>query len=222
MLKILVGSAGLNRAPWRRMQSAAATLHHYLAPGLYSDGGFHEKTRGGDSMVMPLELCWNPRSQYGTHERKNTNKKPWHFPTTVREKRIAVEVLETVSEALQLGPCYSPVLKRCGFQILKVKMSSDLRVAHVLWTALPGMQSSAEKAAISKVQHLRTLVFKRLNLPFSPVIRFQEDKASQEMLDLEDAFAKIKEEEGEDQKLKESEDEDQKSRESEREDFEMF
>lgn len=92
---------------------------------------------------------------------------------------------------------------------LQVKMSSDLRTAHVLWTALPGMQRTAEKAAISKVLHLRSLVFDRLNLPFSPKLKFQEDKPSQEMLALDEAFAKLKEEEDEDQKLKESEDDDE-------------
>jgi hypothetical protein len=93
--------------------------------------------------------------------------------------------------------------------MVQVKMSSNLRTAHVLWTALPGMQSTAEKAAIKKVLHLRSLVFERLNLPFSPIIKFEQDKPSQEQLALDEAFAKIKEEEGDSQKANDKEGEGQ-------------
>ncbi|KAL3700325.1 hypothetical protein R1sor_018347 [Riccia sorocarpa] len=128
---------------------------------------------------------------------KSRNYRSHQREPTLRQKRIASEVKEVIGEALQQGPCESPIVKRAGFEITDVEMSSDLRTAHILWRALPGMQKSAEKAVLSNVKRLRSLIFSRLTLPFSPALKFQEDTLPPHVQALEEAFAKLKEEEGE-------------------------
>lgn len=137
------------------------------------------------------------RFHFSTHSNRKYDN-PKGVPT-LRQKRIASEVRETICEALQQGPCQNPIFQRAGFEIRDVKMSSDLRTAHVLWRALPGMQKSAEKAVLSNAKRLRSLIFSRLSLPFSPMLKFQEDTPPAHVRALEEAFAKLRETEGESQ-----------------------
>ncbi|KAL2651614.1 hypothetical protein R1flu_019742 [Riccia fluitans] len=136
--------------------------------GSNARGGFRRGT------VAPLSSA-GFHFPFSTHSSRKYSS-PKGVPT-LRQKRIASEVKEVISEALQQGPCENPNLRRAGFEITDVEMSSDLRTAHVLWRALPGMQKSAEKAVLSNVKRLRSLVFSRLTLPFSPTLKFQEDAA---------------------------------------------
>lgn len=139
--------------------------------------------------------CVSAQREFSTHNNRKYNN-PKGVPT-LRQKRIASEVKEVISEALQQGPCQNPIFQRAGFEIKDVKMSSDLRTAHVLWRALPGMQKNAERAVLANVKRLRSLVFSRLSLPFSPIIKLQEDTLSPQVQALEEAFARLREDEGE-------------------------
>ncbi|KAG6543218.1 hypothetical protein Mapa_015469 [Marchantia paleacea] len=142
-----------------------------------------------------LAPCFSAQYEFSTHNNTKYNN-PKGVPT-LRQKRIASEVKEVISEALQQGPCQNPVLQRAGFEVKDVKMSSDLRTAHVLWRALPGMQKNAERAVLVNVKRLRSLVFSRLSLPFSPVIKLQEDTLPPKVQALEEAFARLRESEEE-------------------------
>ena len=76
----------------------------------------------------------------------------------------------------------------------KVRVSADLRTAHILWSAADNQHQVAEKLLRSNIRRLRSSVFSYLNLPFSPSLQFRrwdpsKDKYSQE---LEAAFLAIK------------------------------
>ena len=73
-------------------------------------------------------------------------------------------------------------------------MSGDLRKAFVLWKALPGMEQTAEKELNAQGKRLRSMVFERLSMPFSPAIEFRQDKVNPQAQAIDDILAKLDEE----------------------------
>ncbi|KAJ7524777.1 hypothetical protein O6H91_17G021100 [Diphasiastrum complanatum] len=111
----------------------------------------------------------------------------------LRHKKISAQILDFISLAFQQGPYNSDLLLRCGLEINRVKMSSDLRVAYILWSSSPGMQRTIEKELKVHVARLRSMLFSELSMPFSPKIIFIEDKPNKHAQELEEALAALKE-----------------------------
>lgn len=116
--------------------------------------------------------------------------------SSIRQKRVGSQLRAVLCKELQSGPYRDELLQNCGFSIHAVKMSDDLKRAHILWSAFEGHHKEAEKYLHMYMPRLRSAVFAELNLPFSPNLNFCKSNSQHEnqMRAFEDAFEMIKNE----------------------------
>jgi ribosome-binding factor A len=93
-----------------------------------------------------------------------------------RQLRVAEEIRQALSQALERGDIYDPDLMRRPVTITGVDLSPDMRNATVSITPLGGGEAETALAALKRQRgHLRTHVAHSVHMKYVPALRFVED-----------------------------------------------
>ncbi|WP_010138730.1 30S ribosome-binding factor RbfA [Oceanicola sp. S124] len=93
-----------------------------------------------------------------------------------RQLRVGETIRRALSEVLQRGDVHDPELNRLSITVGEVRCSPDLKIATAYVMPLGG--GAAEEAISLLAQHrgeLRRLIGRKLNLKFTPDLRFRPD-----------------------------------------------
>ena len=98
-----------------------------------------------------------------------------------RQQRVAELVRHALAEVLSRGDLQDDVLTKNVITIPEVRMSPDLKLATAYVMPLGGRDEEAVLKALDKNRkHLRQEVARRVNLKFSPDLRFRRDESFDE------------------------------------------
>ncbi|GBG86287.1 hypothetical protein CBR_g41281 [Chara braunii] len=117
---------------------------------------------------------------------------------SIRQKRVAIQIRSIICEEMERTALRDHLLGRCGFFVDGVRMSPDLRTAFITWTCHPQMAADAYRRVSSAASKLRSVVFQRLAMRFSPRLEFRYGGyggSTQDEQELEEAFERLKREE---------------------------
>lgn len=104
-------------------------------------------------------------------------KQPAKAPSQ-RQLRVAEEIRQALSHALERGEIYDPELTRRPVTITSVSLSPDMRNAMVSFTPLGGGEAETSFKALTRQKgHLRTYVARTVHMKYVPALRFVEDKS---------------------------------------------
>ncbi|MBR9766413.1 MAG: 30S ribosome-binding factor RbfA [Rhodobacteraceae bacterium] len=93
-----------------------------------------------------------------------------------RQLRVGETIRRALSEVLQRGDVHDPELNRFSITVGEVRCSPDLKIATAYVMPLGG--GAVEEAIALLAQHrgeLRRLIGRKLNLKFTPDLRFRPD-----------------------------------------------
>jgi ribosome-binding factor A len=103
--------------------------------------------------------------------------KPHSANPSQRTLRVAELVRHALAEMLTRGDVHDPVIEGHMITVPEVQMSPDLRVATVYVMPLGGRDAKAVLEALERnKRYLRGEIAHRVNLKFSPDIRFRMDE----------------------------------------------
>jgi len=98
-----------------------------------------------------------------------------------RQLRVGELVRHAVSEILSRGEVHDPVIETHLITVPEVRMSPDLRLATIYVMPLGGTDEKDVLAALERnKRYLRGEIAHRVNLKFSPDIRFRIDEGFDE------------------------------------------
>tara|TARA_R110000868_G_scaffold411515_3_gene705060 strand:+ start:67486 stop:67917 length:432 start_codon:yes stop_codon:yes gene_type:complete len=93
-----------------------------------------------------------------------------------RQLRIGETVRRAISEVLQRGDIHEPDLNRMSITVGEVRISNDLKIATAYVMPLGGSNVDEAIALLAKNKgELRRAIGKKLNLKFTPDLRFRPD-----------------------------------------------
>ena len=93
-----------------------------------------------------------------------------------RQLRVGELVRRLLSDLLARGEIYDPALQRHVVTIPEVRMSADLKIAHVYVVPLGGEGGVEVVAALERMaKYLRGQIGRGLDTKFTPQLRFQLD-----------------------------------------------
>jgi ribosome-binding factor A len=96
---------------------------------------------------------------------------------TQRQQRVAELVRHALAEVLSRGDVQDPTLSKYVITIPEVRMSPDLKLATIYVMPLGGRDTGIVIAALERhKKFLRGEVARRVNLKFSPDVRFRVDE----------------------------------------------
>src|SRR6202047_2028833 len=96
---------------------------------------------------------------------------------TQRSVRVGELVRHALAEILARGEVHDPVIETHLITVPEVRMSPDLRVATVYILPLGGQDAAVVLAALDRnKRYLRGEIARRVNLKFTPDIRFRIDE----------------------------------------------
>ena len=94
-----------------------------------------------------------------------------------RQLRVGEAVRHAVSELLAHGEIHDAVIETHLITVPEVRMSADLRLATIYVMPLGGRDEAQVLAALDRnKRYVRGVIAKRVNLKFSPDIRFRIDE----------------------------------------------
>jgi len=94
-----------------------------------------------------------------------------------RQLRVGEAVRHALAEVLAQGEVHDPVLEGHMVTVPEVRMSPDLRLATIYVMPLGGRDVQAVVAALERNKRfLRGVIARKVNLKFSPDIRFRLDE----------------------------------------------
>ncbi|QOL82246.1 30S ribosome-binding factor RbfA [Pseudooceanicola spongiae] len=93
-----------------------------------------------------------------------------------RQLRIGETVRRALSEVLQRGDIHEPDLNRLSITVGEVRISNDLKIATAYVMPLGGGNVDEAIALLAKNKgEMRRIIGKKLNLKFTPDLRFRPD-----------------------------------------------
>ncbi|MGL4438822.1 MAG: 30S ribosome-binding factor RbfA [Bosea sp. (in: a-proteobacteria)] len=102
---------------------------------------------------------------------------------TQRQLRVGELIRHEVAAILTRGEIHDPVLAKYVISVTQVRLSPDLKLATCYIMPLGGMDEKPIIAALdSHKKVLRSEIARRVNLKFSPELRFRRDEAFDEGL----------------------------------------
>ena len=94
-----------------------------------------------------------------------------------RQLRVGEAVRHAVSELLAHGEVHDAVIETHLITVPEVRMSADLRLATIYVIPLGGRDEAQVLAALDRnKRYVRGVIAKKVNLKFSPEIRFRIDE----------------------------------------------
>lgn len=102
---------------------------------------------------------------------------------TQRQLRVGELIRHEVAAILTRGEIHDPVLAKYVISVTQVRLSPDLKLATCYIMPLGGMDEKPIIAALDNHKRfLRSEIARRVNLKFSPDLRFRRDEAFDEGL----------------------------------------
>ena len=102
---------------------------------------------------------------------------------TQRQLRVGELIRHELAAILSRGEIHDPALARAVISVTQVRLSPDLKLATCYIRPLGGTDEKPIIAALTEhKKQLRTEIAHRINLKFSPELRFRRDEAFDEAL----------------------------------------
>ena len=110
-----------------------------------------------------------------------------------RMLRVAEQIRHVIAELLARGEIHDDVIASHVISVTQVRMSPDLRLATAFVMPLGGKDTDNVLAALDRNRRfIRGEVAHRLDLQFSPDIRFRDDNTFEEAMRIEQLLASPK------------------------------
>jgi len=110
-----------------------------------------------------------------------------------RMLRVAEQIRHVLAEMFARAEIHDDVLASHAVTVTQVRMSPDLRLATAFVMPLGGKDTNAVLAALDKHRrYIRGEIAHRLDLQFSPDVRFREDDTFEEAMRIEQLLASDK------------------------------
>ena len=110
-----------------------------------------------------------------------------------RMLRVAEQIRHVLAEMFARAEIHDDVLASHAVTVTQVRMSPDLRLATAFVMPLGGKDTAAVLAALDKHRrYIRGEIAHRLDLQFSPDVRFREDDTFEEAMRIEQLLASDK------------------------------
>ena len=110
-----------------------------------------------------------------------------------RMLRVAEQIRHVISELLARGEIHDDILASHSVTVTQVRMAPDLRLATAYVMPLGGKDTDKVLAALDRHRRfIRGEIAHRLELQFSPDIRFKDDDTFEEVMRIEQLLASPK------------------------------
>lgn len=116
-------------------------------------------------------------------------------PPSQRQLRVAEEIRQAVSEIFLRNELFLPIFDKMMITASEVRISPDLKLA-TIFLILPDDSNHKEiiNGFNSLLPEFRKLITKKINLKFSPGIRFVSDESAKNAAKIEKMFYDLKKE----------------------------